>query len=705
MYQREIFCLLVREVQPSQDCRVASAEQHLIFVSRNPGLTMDTDSLPDSLPSFEASNPSVMLNPGDMLDEQIEIPSENDVLCGRGGSINSHKGNEQFRDLVEKRKRVYLTARFKREKRLIASSIVSEIRAMDPPGRFLARKGNKDSGYWYDIGDEKARDKTSQALRENAPSIRAVIETEINEQRAEMKRHETDQHIPKPAPSYDVVPPTHPYYHQPPPHHPSHQSYWDWYHHYYGYPPPAQIPPHYPPPPPPHAAPVPVIPIAIPAHPPPPPPPPHAYWGQTIVPTTRREKNGEEFKEDSMDDLTAQEEEDHRLALELQQEEKAALYEARKARYKTSLANRSNACLGSTPTRSQVAKPQSKVAKRGARPFDDMDATDMTQEEQDHRLAVALQDQEDNVLRQHLQAAGSSSRKTSRSNAFSQAARVSRRGSMSSDNSNSFGPFDIPASFVAWINNDAGAKPKATAQRRRSVQFKDDDLTSPLINHHPGNLQRQSSTASADRPLQPQAEQNTSLLSQVANHIIGSWENGGSSQFKSSNHSHCSHDDDMETEGLEVQLRDPHDETSMPSPSPRVQIDWSSRMGSCHSWIPDTMNTGWANSNNSLSESTHAGISSVNSLDMDTSGNQGSVGGASLCQIFEQDESIQRALREVPSWERSMRSKSPLSIASVEESDISMIRVRELKLFRAAAMHIRRSSSGDMDWDDHPEQS
>ena len=61
--------------------------------------------------------------------------------------------SEHFRQLVEKRKRVYLTARFKREKRLIASSIVSEIRAMDPPGRFLARKGGKEgSGFQQHYG-------------------------------------------------------------------------------------------------------------------------------------------------------------------------------------------------------------------------------------------------------------------------------------------------------------------------------------------------------------------------------------------------------------------------------------------------------------------------------------------------------------------------------------------------------------------------
>jgi len=79
-------------------------------------------------------------------EEDIREPHEHDVLCGRGGSINSWKGNERFRNLVEKRKRVYLTARFKREKRLIASSIVEEIQSLKPPGRFLSRNAKK--GTW-----------------------------------------------------------------------------------------------------------------------------------------------------------------------------------------------------------------------------------------------------------------------------------------------------------------------------------------------------------------------------------------------------------------------------------------------------------------------------------------------------------------------------------------------------------------------------
>jgi len=117
------------------------------------------------------------------MDNQILDPHDNDVLCGRGGYINSHPGNERFRKLVEKRKRVYLAARFKREKRLVANSIVSEIRALEKPGRFLAKDSK--TGNWFDIGDEKARDKTSQALRENAPTIRAEIKVGMDQRRAQ----------------------------------------------------------------------------------------------------------------------------------------------------------------------------------------------------------------------------------------------------------------------------------------------------------------------------------------------------------------------------------------------------------------------------------------------------------------------------------------------------------------------------------------
>ena len=127
-----------------------------------------------------------IIPPGVKIIYASEI-TQNDVLCGRGGSINTNPGNERFRKLVDSKKRLYLTARFKREKRLIASKIVAEIHSLNPPGRFLTKipdpdKKNKKKGAhaltWYEVNLERARDKTSQALREGAPIIRKEMEDE-----------------------------------------------------------------------------------------------------------------------------------------------------------------------------------------------------------------------------------------------------------------------------------------------------------------------------------------------------------------------------------------------------------------------------------------------------------------------------------------------------------------------------------------------
>jgi len=48
----------------------------------------------------------------------------------------------------------------------VARVIVRAIRNGDPPGRFL--KKDATTGKWFDIGDKKAAEKTSQALREKS---------------------------------------------------------------------------------------------------------------------------------------------------------------------------------------------------------------------------------------------------------------------------------------------------------------------------------------------------------------------------------------------------------------------------------------------------------------------------------------------------------------------------------------------------------
>ena len=85
--------------------------------------------------------------------------SANDILFGRGGGTNRHTGNVFFRDLVSEYQPKYIQAR-KRDKTLITKLIVSQVRSNG--GRFL----KEEKGKWVDVGDKKAAEKTSQALRE-----------------------------------------------------------------------------------------------------------------------------------------------------------------------------------------------------------------------------------------------------------------------------------------------------------------------------------------------------------------------------------------------------------------------------------------------------------------------------------------------------------------------------------------------------------
>lgn len=129
----------------------------------------------------------------------IAEPNVNDVLCGRGGRINSHRGNVRFRDIINSKKTLYLAPSTKKlEKAHIAAAIVNDIRSMNPPGRFL--KEEKGTGMWYDIGDAKAIKKTGQALREDAPEIRPAIDGEGGSSGDEKKPAKSNARSPQVSP-------------------------------------------------------------------------------------------------------------------------------------------------------------------------------------------------------------------------------------------------------------------------------------------------------------------------------------------------------------------------------------------------------------------------------------------------------------------------------------------------------------------------
>ncbi len=104
---------------------------------------------PFTLPSKEAvcSGPSAV--------------NMHDVLLGRGGGTNTQIGNRRFRALVQEFQPVYLLCR-RKEKPRMARTIVLIVR--NRGGRFL--KKCDDTGMLFEVGDEKAEAKTSQALRE-----------------------------------------------------------------------------------------------------------------------------------------------------------------------------------------------------------------------------------------------------------------------------------------------------------------------------------------------------------------------------------------------------------------------------------------------------------------------------------------------------------------------------------------------------------
>jgi hypothetical protein len=100
----------------------------------------------------------------------IYDPRDTDVLCGRGGAALRHPGNQTYRHLVNLNKGLYITC-LKTEKLKISRSIVAAIREQN--GRFLEKDSKKNA--WFDIGDKKAIEKTSQALREGQPKLRQKI--------------------------------------------------------------------------------------------------------------------------------------------------------------------------------------------------------------------------------------------------------------------------------------------------------------------------------------------------------------------------------------------------------------------------------------------------------------------------------------------------------------------------------------------------
>lgn len=102
-----------------------------------------------------------------------------DVLCGRGGESNNFIGNKKYRRVVNERKEAYRTIPVKQRKAKTAfvRNIVQHVNNCG--GRFIDL--DEATGNYFVVTMEKARKKTSQALRET--KLLKWLEIEPNKER------------------------------------------------------------------------------------------------------------------------------------------------------------------------------------------------------------------------------------------------------------------------------------------------------------------------------------------------------------------------------------------------------------------------------------------------------------------------------------------------------------------------------------------
>lgn len=107
---------------------------------------------------------------------------DHDVLSGRGAFVNGHVGNARLRQLSLERKSQFDAGNYTK-KRSLAKDVVTQIRKLDPPGRFLrkidpSKPRSNDckpiigsrglEGKWEELSDERAIHKACQVMRDIA---------------------------------------------------------------------------------------------------------------------------------------------------------------------------------------------------------------------------------------------------------------------------------------------------------------------------------------------------------------------------------------------------------------------------------------------------------------------------------------------------------------------------------------------------------
>lgn len=132
--------------------------------------------------------------------KEIIRPNPNDIILGRSREARVHLGNVKYRKLIDTKKSEYAIAK-RRGKKVITIKTLNELRRSG--ARFL--KQDEASGRKFDIGDDKALIKVSQALRENQQDLQTKLKRELGDKVIDNDEKKNLQDIlfePLPVPTY-----------------------------------------------------------------------------------------------------------------------------------------------------------------------------------------------------------------------------------------------------------------------------------------------------------------------------------------------------------------------------------------------------------------------------------------------------------------------------------------------------------------------
>jgi len=151
---------------------------HYMKESRSPNLAKFQMDLPTAIASMADRMASSQLS-------GAFEPSEYDVICGRGRGNLKHRGNKRFKAIVQKHLSEYQVAKTKLDKSAVLNLILEEVRK-DEVVKFVS----KDKGKWFEVADEKAREKIGHCIREAAVKHQKADQMEHAKQLFERKHRE-----------------------------------------------------------------------------------------------------------------------------------------------------------------------------------------------------------------------------------------------------------------------------------------------------------------------------------------------------------------------------------------------------------------------------------------------------------------------------------------------------------------------------------